>query len=327
MELIHHLREIEKRMLYASMGFESLHAFCMNYLGLSKGSAHRRISSMRLIRDLPEAKKPLEEGALSLSTATILQGFFKVEKLEAPRKAEILKEVQGLSKEECERALCAISPKAIPKETKRRLTPSDTELKLVVTEEFLETLQELKGLLAHKIPFGSTSKILEEALKLALKELRKQKPKDAPESLEVKIRPAAGRTEKIPSGNQVTLKDTNGKLLDSIGKSEPLESARILPLGLRVYLPRSLKRRVWIRAQGKCEYVGGGARVCGSAHQLEMDHRTPLAKGGANTVDNLRLLCRIHNESERKRHRLPGRVPQSRVSQNRDGMISKRAKG
>lgn len=31
-------------------------------------------------------------------------------------------------------------------------------------------------------------------------------------------------------------------------------------------------------------------------HQVEVDHIYPRAKGGPSTVDNCRLLCRIHND-------------------------------
>jgi 5-methylcytosine-specific restriction endonuclease McrA len=38
------------------------------------------------------------------------------------------------------------------------------------------------------------------------------------------------------------------------------------------------------RYQGHCAY-------CGSADALEVDHRVPLAKGGANTIDNVLPAC------------------------------------
>jgi 5-methylcytosine-specific restriction enzyme A len=55
--------------------------------------------------------------------------------------------------------------------------------------------------------------------------------------------------------------------------------------------PQYLENRkaVRIRSGGRCEYPGCG--LPGS----EVDHRTPLARGGTNELANLRLLCRDHH--------------------------------
>jgi 5-methylcytosine-specific restriction endonuclease McrA len=34
---------------------------------------------------------------------------------------------------------------------------------------------------------------------------------------------------------------------------------------------------------------------------LQIDHVKPAARGGANTIDNLRLLCAYHNRLEAER--------------------------
>ena len=47
MDLIEHLREIERRMLFLDTGHKSLFEFAVKHLGLSEGSAQRRIAAMR----------------------------------------------------------------------------------------------------------------------------------------------------------------------------------------------------------------------------------------------------------------------------------------
>lgn len=50
-----------------------------------------------------------------------------------------------------------------------------------------------------------------------------------------------------------------------------------------------------ILARG-CEFQDPSTRrVCGSRFRLEIDHVVPRAKGGPDTEDNLRCLCRNHN--------------------------------
>ena len=46
--LIECLEVISTQMIYAELGYGSLFEFCTRHLGLSEGSAHRRISAMRL---------------------------------------------------------------------------------------------------------------------------------------------------------------------------------------------------------------------------------------------------------------------------------------
>jgi 5-methylcytosine-specific restriction endonuclease McrA len=57
-----------------------------------------------------------------------------------------------------------------------------------------------------------------------------------------------------------------------------------------------VKRAVWERDGGRCTYVGEDGRRCNSAWQVEFDHRIEVGRGGEPTVDNVRLLCRPHNQ-------------------------------
>jgi hypothetical protein len=62
------------------------------------------------------------------------------------------------------------------------------------------------------------------------------------------------------------------------------------------HLPAAVRRAVWERDKGKCQWPRHDGKRCDSTHQLEVDHVVPRALGGPNTVDNCRLLCRIHND-------------------------------
>ena len=49
-------------------------------------------------------------------------------------------------------------------------------------------------------------------------------------------------------------------------------------------IPQDVKIAVTVRDQGRCVY-------CGSMEDLHYDHKIPWSKGGANTVNNIQLLC------------------------------------
>lgn len=54
-------------------------------------------------------------------------------------------------------------------------------------------------------------------------------------------------------------------------------------------VPLPLKRAVFQRAGGRCEYCG--LSQAGQEAQFHVDHIRPLADGGATTLDNLALAC------------------------------------
>ncbi|MGZ3684264.1 MAG: HNH endonuclease [Bdellovibrionota bacterium] len=66
---------------------------------------------------------------------------------------------------------------------------------------------------------------------------------------------------------------------------------------------RSVKKQALRRAAGRCEFKNEKTdTICGSRHQVEVDHVVPKALGGTDDPANLRCLCKQHNlfEAERK---------------------------
>lgn len=59
-------------------------------------------------------------------------------------------------------------------------------------------------------------------------------------------------------------------------------------------IPKEVKHEVWIRDQGKCIN-------CNAEDYLEFDHIIPVSRGGANTTNNIQLLCRRCNSQKADR--------------------------
>lgn len=80
------------------------------------------------------------------------------------------------------------------------------------------------------------------------------------------------------------------ELCDLVEKpnDSPPANSRAAPRKKRAGRP-PLYRKVFARDGHKCT-------VCGSTHALEVDHIIPRAKGGSDTLENLRLLCRSCNQ-------------------------------
>jgi hypothetical protein len=263
------LCEIDSRRIFSEEGYASLWAYVTKGLGLSESSAQRRIQAARLVRDAPEAKPALENGTLSLSNAAQLQGFRQRErkkKGKAPDAGELIQATASLSQRECEAALIAISPEAMPnKERDRPVSPQgDHELKFTVSKELYDKLQKIKGLIAHAKPEASYAELLEHLADSELKRLGKKT------GIGMEVEPTRTAAAEVEKKNP-------------------------LPRGKRVYLPAAIKRAVGSRSGGRCEFTTHEGRRCSSTYRLQIDPIVQLAHGGSNDLANLRQLCRNHN--------------------------------
>jgi len=62
------------------------------------------------------------------------------------------------------------------------------------------------------------------------------------------------------------------------------------------HVPAAVRRAVWSRDEGKCQWPLDSGGICGSTLRLEIDHVIPRGRGGPSTVDNSRLACKFHNQ-------------------------------
>jgi hypothetical protein len=75
------------------------------------------------------------------------------------------------------------------------------------------------------------------------------------------------------------------RLDKKLSEAKTIAAAQRLPDGsLRESFPEGVRHSVW-------ERDGGACRSCGSKSDLQYDHLIPVSMGGANSVDNLQILC------------------------------------
>ncbi len=292
-QLINHLSEINRRLLFLQLGNSSLFEFSTKELGLSEGAAYRRIQTMRLVTELPEAKKAFEEGSLSLSNAARLQTYFHAQKKAGKpknlaEKKDIAMSALNQSQSQCEKQLSELSPDQ-PRPDRARVVSSQLrELKFTVSEELFQKINRLKELLAHSHPAATYAELLDFLVNGMLEKLERskglRKSSIVPASIAIKL------------PNKPEIASSGGEIHDQ--NSSNCTAKKVHPVWVRVALPSQIKREVWIRADGRCEYKHNGRR-CSSRYRLEIHHRPPLALGGSNELFNLQLVCSPH-------HRLVG---------------------
>ncbi|HSN14565.1 MAG TPA: HNH endonuclease signature motif containing protein, partial [Anaeromyxobacteraceae bacterium] len=142
------------------------------------------------------------------------------------------------------------------------LTGELSRFHVTVSRRFLEKLERARDALSHSHPGASAEAILEAGLDLLLARDAKRKGLVAKPRTEAPAHPGSPAETKNESGR----------------------------------IPASVKRAVWIRDQGRCQYPLESGEICGSTHRLQFDHIEPRALGGPPTVDNIRVTCALHND-------------------------------
>jgi 5-methylcytosine-specific restriction endonuclease McrA len=62
------------------------------------------------------------------------------------------------------------------------------------------------------------------------------------------------------------------------------------------HIPAAVRRAVYERDGGRCRFVDERGRRCTARSHLEFHHRHPFGYGGDHSFENIRLMCRTHND-------------------------------
>ena len=291
-ELLLHLGEVDARRLYLPAAYPSMHAYCVGELGLSEAAALKRIRVARLTRDYPAILEALSHGKLHMSAVVQLSSSFRPDNVDA-----LIAAAAGRSKAELEILLAErttrldaptvptsgtnessvdvgavgllVAPSSEVRAESGRLSPGRVEpgtppvsprriaFHASIDEETHELLRYAQTLLGHAVPSGDVSEVLRRAAAALVEQLEKRRFAKAS-----RHRPRR--------------------------RGEPGPGAR--------HIPAAVRGEVWERDGGRCTFSSEQGRRCDSDVRLEFDHIVPVARGGASTAANLRLLCRAHNQ-------------------------------
>lgn len=321
--LVAHLAEIENRKLYLGQACASLFVYCTRVLHLSEHAAYNRIEAARAARRFPAVLASLERGLVHLTAVRLLAPV-----LTGENHHELLAQATHKSKREIEELVARLRPQpdvpaqvrklperkqphagsdpvaaaAVPAEAPAAaagpaaaaaactvnpagvsdgvatapapgppaksaivvpLAPERYKVQFTVGAATREKLDRAQQLLRHRIPNGDLAEVVDLALDLLVQELEKQK-------FAAVARPRSG------------------------GKRDGERASR--------HIPAAVKREVWERDRGRCAFSSPDGARCGERGGLEFDHIRPHADGGAATTDNIRLLCRRHNQHEAQQY-------------------------
>ena len=291
-ELLIHLGEIDERKLYLDCAFPSMFAFCVGELGLSEDASYIRILVARAARRLPAIVEALRSGQVHLAGLRLL-----VPHLSSDNHGEVLARASGKSKREIEELVARLSPPpsvpatirklpetvgrvpatpqtlataapatlpvAVPRGDRRSviapLSEEAFKIQFTANRGFRDKLRRAQDVLRHRVPDGDLAAILERALDLLIAQTEKE-------------RFAVGRKALHP----------HPATADGDASSR--------------HIPDAIKRAVFERDGGRCTFTGEGGRRCAETGAIEFDHVDGFARTRRHAVDQIRLLCRAHNQ-------------------------------
>jgi 5-methylcytosine-specific restriction endonuclease McrA len=298
-----HLRENERRMLFAQMGYRDLKEYCVKELKYSEGSAWRRISAMRLLKEIPEVEAKIQTGELNLTQVTMAQSHFREVKATLAEKREILLELQDRSKASTERILAERKPEGTrqaPKESEKAIRGGNIELTLFLDATLQSELEEIQFLLGKH---HSKIELIKMMTKQTLETLRKKangKTKPLTEISEMNSPNSLAKRKSKSSITEKQMKPSGGNpLFNQQCKAQPLrrmDAAKTVASPRSRYIPASIRREIRQRDGNRCQYKHAATgRQCDAKLNLQIEHRWPFAKGGDSSSANLHLLCSAHN--------------------------------
>jgi hypothetical protein len=273
-------------------------------LGLSKSAAHFRKVAAELVGRFPEIVEPLRDGRLCITSVVELAKVISPE-----NRAEVLPRFFHRSKREAMEVVAELRPaESVP--TRSVVTPvraapppavvssaaaSGPELTLVAPAAPVRPAEQLD---ANSAPAPQKSRdgarpLTSELSRFHVTVSRRFLAKIAAARDALShAKPGATDEEILEAGLDLLL-NAHAKRKGLVEK--PREDPRPSTTDR---FPAHVKRAVWKRDDGRCQWRLASGEICGCTKQVEFAHVVSRARGGPATIANTRLLCRFHNPYE-----------------------------
>lgn len=278
-EILALLSEVDARRLYAERGFSSMFEYCTRSLHLSESTAYARIGVARATRKFPVLLDQIRNQNIHLAGLRLL-----VPHLTRENQDELLEQVKHKTRDEIARLLADRVPKPdaaalIRRVPSRRLggTSARTEASVPFSLRPAPKPEPL-GQDRFKVQFTADAE-LHEKLREAQALLRHQVPDGNPAKV-------------IDKALTLLIEHTKRK---KFGKTSRSKCSKPNAKPSR-HVPAKIRRTVSARDAGSCCYVSPDGHRCASRDFLEFDHQKPWSRFHRHRPEEIRLLCRTHNQ-------------------------------
>jgi hypothetical protein len=289
--VIVYLVEVEDRRLHLLAACSSLFDFCVRRLQMSEGAAFRRINAARLVRRFPVLLAHLESGALHLSTLVLLRDHLTESNVE-----ELALAAARMTKREVEDLVARRAPRPdVPSKIRKLPTPAGRATAGASPVGVIEP--------ATTAPAATSSATSRPTARIEpLSESRHKVQLTVSTEVRAKLEPARDMMRhRNPSGDlAVVVEQALDALLDKLEKERLAKTSRPRRTSPRPskngHIATAVRREVLARDGEQCTYVDVQGHRCESRTFLELDHVESRALGGESNAENLRVVCRAHNQ-------------------------------
>jgi hypothetical protein len=268
------LSEIQNRRIYAVLGFSSLFEMLVKHFNLSESSAYQRISLIKLIQDVPVAKSALVEDRASMSNLVLASSFINEQnknskKMTVEEKTNVIEIIKTKSYKEAKEVLALLNPQpVIAKDKSVTISKTQTNLHFTIDNHLQNKLNHIKNLISHKNANPSMNELLATMADIVIEQLEKKK------GINKKVHTSSKHcVTKKPSQNDSPFQLKNRSR----------------------YISKNVRREVYQKAKGQCEYVSPEGNRCQCRKFLQYEHTVPFSKGGLSNTATLVLFCSEHN--------------------------------
>ncbi|HEX7490015.1 MAG TPA: HNH endonuclease signature motif containing protein, partial [Anaeromyxobacteraceae bacterium] len=298
----------ERRWL--ELGHTSLFYFLHRELGLSKGAAFYRKTAVELVQRYPEVIEPLRQGKLCITSVVelakvitpenrgeVVPRFFHASKREAKAVAAELRPAEATPRRDVVTVLQLAAPaKAV---TRSEVATWPATPGAVVQPD--EPRGEVPTSSPYPPPPAPLSAARADEVEPLTGDLRRFHTTVSKRFLAKLAAARDALSHSHPGADtEAVLEAALDLLLAANDKKKGLvkkpRAAPARPSASPRHIPAEVKRAVWTRDGKCCQWPVASGGVCGSTTRLEYDHIVPLARGGASTVSNIRILCATHNQ-------------------------------
>ncbi|MCM2278904.1 MAG: HNH endonuclease [Oligoflexia bacterium] len=178
------------------------------------------------------------------------------------------------------------------------MTETLSEVRFAATEELLEKLEDVRGLLAHSHPGLSMGELIDVlATEYRERHHPEEKARRAKARLEVRTKAKLEEGRKSAEETQAMLEKHAAE--QQVGKqsTETLKTPTAPEVLDRRAPPKPLQHELIWKQGYQCAYIDPSTQKrCQSKHALQVDHQVPWSLGGKTILDNVRLLCPGHHQ-------------------------------
>ena len=284
------LREIDHHRVYYDLGYRSLMDYAISALGLTPDVAYNHCSVAKKSQDLPEVRKAISEGVISVSAVRHLAPILTRE-----NQKEMVALASRLPQTELRREIARRNPEMedVP-ERARYVTEDRLALELRISDELMKKLRRAQDLVSQSHQELATLEDTLEALVDVFLECKDPVKK-------------AERVQKKKSTPEPKLPLPESEQTASAGKeaNHLAQEFRIIrkPPPRRVAISAALKNELLLRTNGRCTGQNPDGSRCEQTRWLHFHHLKPLSQGGENKIENLAVLCSGHHRMVHRKMR------------------------